>query len=163
RDLAASEKQPADRIEAKLLASALRTAGLQVLVALALFNGWLAWMPPSWLPLEARKPLIVAGNLHLLSIPLRLFVQALVANFDVDFVALSASGANVLSAAASLITVRAGFGLLGLASVWGAAQLAQSALGAIRLIQKYPSIIPTWSELRDARSALGRRNVWAVT
>jgi len=162
RDLAASKEDPIRRVDAELLASALRSAGLQMFIGLMLFNAWLFWMPPSWLPELALRPLAVAGNGLLLSIPLRLFIQALVANFDVDFVALITSTVNVLSAAASLVVVRAGLGLFGLACVWGTTQLVLGTIGFIRLTRKYPGILPSSSQVLGAHSAVGRRNMWAV-
>jgi O-antigen/teichoic acid export membrane protein len=133
-----------------------------MLTGLLLFNAWLSWSTPSWLPSEAQRPLLIAGNGLLLAIPLKLFTQALVANFDVDFIAVVTATSSIVSAVASLIVVRFGFGLVGLAWVWGVSQVAVGGIGTVRFVRKYPEAIPTWTQVWRATSALGRRNLWVV-
>jgi O-antigen/teichoic acid export membrane protein len=163
RDLATARgtARPPEEMAA-LLASATRSAILHATLATLVFDAWLMWARPAWIPPVAALPLAIAGNASALSMPLRLSAQALAGYFDVDFVALLGSGTTLFNAIASLLVVTAGGGLSGLAIVWGATQLGAGIAGFVRLRSLSPVLIPSWSSIWRAKTAVSSRNGWVV-
>jgi O-antigen/teichoic acid export membrane protein len=163
RDLAAARgtaRPPEDM--AALLASATRSAILQAALAALAFDAWLLWARPAWIPAVAVLPLAIAGNASALSMPLRLSAQALAGYFDVDFVAVLGTGTTLFNATASLLVVLAGGGLSGLAVVWGATQVGAGVVGLARLRRLAPLLVPSWSAIWKAPSAVSIRNGWLL-